>query len=450
MLIEAGVDVFRLNMAHGIQEEHEETVAEIRRISGKTRPVAILVDLAGPKIRLEELANDPTDCELGAEFRFVSGEAPRGPNELTSNYDRLTDELEVGNPIMLADGTVGMVVVEKEANAVSCRVTSAGTIRSRQGINVPGVKLSLPTITDRDHDHARWAAGQQVDFISLSFVRSANDIRQLIELLQGWGSDIPIVAKIEKREALDDLNAIVDESGAVMVARGDLGVEIDVAEMPVAQKRIIEVCNRRQKPVIVATQMLDSMQRSRRPTRAESTDVANAILDGADACMLSGETAVGQYPRECVTTMNEIMLATERLLRDRMPERSAFHGPAYVHPITYSVVYGAAQIARQLQARLVVIVTHSGATALAKSCQRDFTTTVAVSDNAHSLRRLCLLWGITPLPNAPCGDQGQLREFIDKWGREEGTLTSGDRVVIVTGSGVVHGAHNVVEVHEVP
>ncbi|MBW3596274.1 MAG: pyruvate kinase [Planctomycetes bacterium] len=449
-LIAAGVDVFRINTAHGDRAEHQQAVSDIREASQDVgRPVGILVDLAGPKIRLGELFQDPMECEEGAEFRFIRGDSPAGRYELTSTYPQLIDELDKGDRVLLADGAVGMKVVAKTADAAVCRVEAAGEIRSRKGINLPGVKLSTPALTDADRDNARWAAETEADFVSLSFVRSPDDLSDLKSLLRDAGSDALVIAKIEKPEALDRLDEIVHISDGVMVARGDLGVEIDVAETPAAQKRIIAACTKLQKPVIVATQMLESMIEAKRPTRAEATDVANAILDGADACMLSGETAVGRYPRETVRMMNRILLKTEQLLRDAPPQPPPVAAVSGVHPITSAVVYGAARIASQLFASLVVVVTRSGATARVKAKQRDFIPTLAISDSPATLRRMCLFWGITPLPDAPAHDPPELRRFIDQWGIRDGCLRAGDRVVFVTGSALVESAHNVVVVHEV-
>lgn len=448
-LLQAGVDVFRVNMAHGERAEHEAMVAEIRKAEAQVgRPVGILVDLAGPKMRLGQLVQDPLACEAGAEFTFIRGEDAKSERELTSNYDLLIDELKVGDVVMLADGTVSMRVESKQRDSVRCRVVQSGTIRSRQGINLPGAALSVPSMTEEDTNNALWAAKSGIDFVSLSFVRSPIEIHALKTLLRASGSQAYVVAKIEKREALEQLDAIVQATDAVMVARGDLGVEIDVAETPVAQKRIIAACQRLRKPVIVATQMLDSMHHSRRPTRAEATDVANAILDGADACMLSGETAIGEYPREAVEMMTRIMLSTEEMLRDK-PLLSDESPAADVHPITSAVVYGAARIADQLKARLVVIATRSGGTARVKAKQRDFIRAIGVSDSETTLRRMCLFWGITPLPGAPVNDGPELRKFIDRWGIEDGLLQVGDRIVFITGNDFVSRAHNVLVVHEV-
>jgi pyruvate kinase len=448
-LLHAGVDVFRVNMAHGERKEHEKTVADIRDAEHRVgRPVAILVDLAGPKMRLGKLLQDPMLCESGQEFTFIRGEEAANAGQLTSNYELLIDELKVGDMVMLADGTVSMRVEAKQRDSVRCRVSQPGTIRSRQGINLPGVALSVPSMTEEDTNNALWAAKCGIDYVSLSFVRSPNEIHALKTLLRASGSQAHVVAKIEKREALEHLEAIVTATDAVMVARGDLGVETDVAETPVAQKRIIATCQRLRKPVIVATQMLDSMHHSRRPTRAEATDVANAILDGADACMLSGETAIGEYPRDAVEMMTRIMISTETMLKDKplMGDESL---AADVHPITSAVVFGAARIADQLKARLVVISTRSGGTARVKAKQRDFIRTLGVSDSETALRRMCLYWGITPLAGAPVNDGPELRTFIDHWGLADGSLKVGDRIVFITGNDFVSRAHNLLVVHEV-
>jgi pyruvate kinase len=448
-LLHAGVDVFRVNMAHGDRAEHERMVADIRTAEQQVgRPVAILVDLAGPKMRLGKLKQDPLPCEAGQEFTFVRGEDSSNERELTSNYPLLIDELKIGDLVMLADGTVSMRVEAKQRDSVRCRVVQGGAIRSRQGINLPGAALSVPSMTEEDTNNALWAGKSGIDFVSLSFVRSPIEIHALKTLLRASNSQARVVAKIEKREALEQLDAIVSATDAVMVARGDLGVEIDVAETPVAQKRIIATCQRLRKPVIVATQMLDSMHHSRRPTRAEATDVANAILDGADACMLSGETAIGEYPREAVEMMTRIMISTEEMLRDKPLIEDTSPAPD-VHAITAAVVYGAARIAQQLQARLVVISTRSGGTARVKAKQRDFIRTLGVSDSETTLRRMCLFWGITPLPGAPVNDGPELRKFIDRWGLADGTLSVGDRIIFITGNDFVSRAHNLLVVHEV-
>jgi len=449
-LVAAGASVFRLNMAHAGPEELRPIVERIRRLSQRlAQPIAILVDLAGPKIRLGELPGDQLDCELDAVFHFIRGDSPAAPHELTSTYDRLVDELTPGDRVMLADGTVSMLVLERQGDRAICRVVQPGSVRSRQGINLPGVHLSVPTLDVDDREHALWAAQADIDFISLSFVRSPDDVRQLKELLHDAGSEAHVVAKIEKAEALAELDAIVEAADAVMVARGDLGVEIDVARMPIEQKRIIAACRRFQRPVIIATQMLDSMQHSPRPTRAETTDVANAIIDGGDACMLSGETAIGRYPREAVQMMQRIALATEDSLKNRPPLAAPEIAARGVHPVTQSVVYGASWIAHRLAAKLVVVASHSGATALAVSGSRSYVPTVGVSAQEPTLRRMCLYGGVTPLRGLPARDINQLMDEAALWGRQQGYLQAGDRIIVVGGSHLTKGVHDILVVHVV-
>jgi pyruvate kinase len=460
-LVDAGVDVFRLNLAHGEPEVQQQHLDNIRSISDEIGdPIAVLADLAGPKIRLGAIADDRIFCEHGAEFVLVSGDpsrTPNRPNELTSTYEPLVDELRIGDRVMLADGTVAMSVERKEVGRAFLRVVERGTIRSRQGINLPGVTLSVPTISETDRRHAIWAVKAGIDFIGLSFVRSPDDVKQLKEIVHSSDGVSRVVAKIEKREALEQLDDIVEAADAVMVARGDLGVETDVAQMPIEQKRIIAACHRRRRPAIIATQMLDSMQDSPRPTRAEATDVANAILDGADACMLSGETAVGAYPREAVEMMNRIALATESSIhgrRPRVPEGTMTE----LHGITQAVVHAAGQMAHDLDARLVFVASHSGRTALALSQHRSFVPTMGVSSSDATLRQMCLYWGVRPLRGAPARDMQELIKHADEFACRSGYAVKGDRIVIVGGSHLVAGpnqaemaggVHDVVLVHQV-
>lgn len=449
-LATAGADVFRLNMAHGQVAQHQETLAAIRRVSrNQGRPLGVLADLGGPKIRLGELLAGQLECRQDARLRFVRGDAASHADELVSNYPRLIDELKAGDRVMLADGTVSLAVEQCGADTAECRVTQSGLVRSRQGINLPGVKLGLPAMTEEDCTHAIWAAQHGVDFVGMSFVRSPDEVLALKAVLRAHGSRAMVIAKIEKPEALDRLEEIVAAADGVMVARGDLGVEIDVARMPVAQKHIVAVCNRHHKPVIIATQMLDSMQHSRQPTRAEVTDVANAILDGCDACMLSGETAVGEHPRAAVEMMNRIALATEPLLRDRPPLPLSDVRIEDLHRVTEAVVYGVQFIASRLDAKLIVVATHSGATALALSKLRSHVPIVAVSDCEEVSRQMCLYWGVTPLEGAPMRDSDQLIKHIEAWGQRTGTLSTGDHLVLVSGIGLVAHGHNMLVVHEV-
>jgi pyruvate kinase len=448
-LIRAGVDVFRLNTAHGGRQALTERLERIREASRTLRqPVGVLVDLAGPKMRLGELPGGQLQCIQGQRLRFIRGREPATPSELTTTYAPLVDELSPGDRVMLADGTVSLVVEEKGQDHAECRVVQPGLIRSRQGVNLPGVKLSAPSMDENDRENAVWAAQNGIDFLGLSFVRTANDIVQLKSLLRAEKAETQVIAKIEKPEALEHLRAIVDAADGVMVARGDLGVEIDIARIGVVQKEIVALCNGLHKPVIIATQMLDSMQHSRLPTRAEVTDVANAILDGADACMLSGETAIGENPREAVEMMHRIALATEPLARQRPPHGMAM-GSQGVHPITEAVTHIAGELAEELEARLIVVATTSGKTALSLSKNRSFVSTIGVSKCEAALRRMCLYWSVIPLAEAPTTDSSQLLPYVIQWGRAEGALATGDRIILITGTGLSSTAHNSIIVHVV-
>lgn len=458
-LMRAGADVFRLNMAHAGPEQQQVFVDRIREVGQElNQPVGILVDLAGPKFRLGELEGESIYCEYDQEFFLVASD-PQGPFELTTTYDPLIDELSVGDLVMLADGTVGMRVEHIAAGRAKLRVVQPGLIRSRQGINLPGVKISAPAISVDDHQNAIWAAKAGVDFVSLSFVRSPDEVRNLRDILRSAGSKALVISKIEKREALDRLDDIVKESGGVMVARGDLGVEIDVAQMPLEQKRIIRCCQDYHRPVIIATQMLDSMHESARPTRAEATDVANAVLDGADACMLSGETAIGKYPFEAVSMMNRIAMATEASMEGKLLRDAGGKRDDGLHKITQGVVRGAGTMAQVLGAKLVVVSSHSGRTALALSQQRSFVPTIGVSTNESTLRKMCLYWGVTPLRGAPACNVEELLHYMDKWACEASVAKPGDAIVIVGGSHLTagpeaskemaSGVHDIVIVHEV-
>ena len=449
-LINNGVDIFRINAAHGTQEDYARVLQKIKAVRERSGfPVGVLLDLAGPKIRLGKLVQDPLEVDVGQELFFVRGTEAGASNELTSNYTKLIDEVAVGDRVMLADGTISMQVVDKSRDRVRCSVTVRGTIRSRQGINLPGVSLSVSSMRPEDIDNALWAARNEVDFISLSFVRSAQDVSSLKNLLASMDANALVIAKIEKREALECLDEIVDAADGVMVARGDLGVEIDVAETPVAQKRIIQVCREKLKPVIVATQMLESMHHNRRPTRAEASDVANAILDGADACMLSGETAIGEFPVIAVETMNRIMLSTERMLKDQ-PQEPRTRFSSRVHPITSAVTHNAANIAEAIDAKMVVVASRTGGTAWVKAKQRNYIPTLGVSDSDQTLRRMCLFWGIMPHKVQNMDNPEMLFDEVTRWGKDSGILTAGDRVVYVTGTGLLNNTHNLLVVHEVP
>jgi len=455
-LVKAGVDVFRLNFAHGEYNWLTTIVETIYAISAKLgRPVGILGDLAGPKIRLEELPGGKLDCLAGARFEFVREADPAHPERLTCTYDRLIDELAVGDRILLADGAVTMVVTERiEAEGrVVCVVEHPGEIRSRQGVNLPGVKLSTPSLTGKDREDLAWAIQHGLDFIGLSFVRSPDDVRLLRQAISDLkpSYEPQIVAKIEKMEAISQLEKILEETDAVMVARGDLGVEVDLALVPILQKRIIRLCNQHRIPVITATQMLDSMERESRPTRAETTDVANAVLDGSDAVMLSGETAIGRFPVEAVATMSRIAHEAERILTPiRHADPQSFPRTRAL-AVTEAVTLGAARAAEHLAVDVIAVATHSGRTALSVSRQRNRIPILGLTDSPEAARRMCLYWGVTPVATVIGNSTPQdLIKFIVDWGRKQNVLKAGSKLVLVASTNWSAEGHDMLLVHAIP
>lgn len=457
-LVRSGVDVFRLNFAHGSHDWHETVVQQVRAAASEwNRPVAILGDLSGPKIRLGELPSAGITLHNGQRVDFVRALQQRTSPEqqLTSTYERLIDDLRVGDRILLADGLVMMRVIEVSPaeGRATCLVEQGGVLRSRQGINLPGVALSTPALTEKDKEDLHWALEHNLDFIGLSFVRRAEDILDLRQRIREYQPRYEpwIVAKIEKTEALQDLDRILHETDAVMIARGDLGVEAELARVPVIQKQLIAECQRRRIPVITATQMLDSMQRHELPTRAEVSDVANAILDGTDAVMLSGETAIGVHPIAVVNMMSRIAMETERLV---LPKdgvmTSAMASRSRAQAITEAVVHGAGAAADHVQADLLVVATRGGKTALALSKQRRHMPILALTDRPDVARRMALFWGIFPtVTDVLSQHPTQQLQFVEQWGRRQGWLGPGSRIVLVGSSDWNQLWHDMMLVHVV-
>ena len=475
-LIRAGVDVFRINMAHSTPEQALPVYDRIRKVAQEVGfPVAILADLGGPKMRLGPIPGDSYQCVDDSLVRFVRGTTTTEPDTFTSTYALLVDELQVGDRVMLTDGTVALTVVAKETDVVTCQVVQGGTVRSRQGINLPGVKLSIKTLQPRDIDCAKWAVKVGVDFVGMSFVRSVSDVEELRQILldnrpEGRdASDIPhIISKIEKPEAVESIEEIVTASDGIMVARGDLGVEVDIAQVAVIQKRIIKVCQRRCKPVIVATQMLESMHHQTLPTRAEATDVANAILDGADACMLSGESAVGEYPVQAVQMMHRIAVEAEKLLKtqikrdiydavvmpvlqelqetNQLAEVDMFY--KHVDVITNAMCDAAVQLADDIDAALLLVASQTGKTTRNLSKKRHFTMTLGTSTNESALRRMNLYWGVIPVADLPNDPRERLTHVVEA-GKRESYLKTGDHVVMIDSIIPDGNTRNVLYVHKV-
>jgi len=448
-LIEAGVDVFRLNFSHGNHDEHSAVLATIRAVADEAgRIIAVLQDLGGPKLRLGPIPGDSIECRLGDDFFLVRDRTSDDPHQLTCTYAGLVDDLKVGDFILFADGTVAMSVMGVDPGMARLVVTLGGRLRSKQGINLPNADLKVAALTDKDLADLEWTAKHDIEYVGLSFVRKAADVDRLRDELTIRGCATKIVAKIEKPQAVDDLDAIIATSDAVMVARGDLGVEMDVARVPAIQKRIIAACHRARIPVITATQMLNSMETSNRPTRAEATDVFNAVLDGTDAVMLSGETAIGEYPVEAVETMSRIVCEAEAFLAEGGSGATAPEFPhagehrSRVSPITETIVAAASLACRRMNAALLIVASHSGRTALAASKSRNHTLTLALAPDAPRARSMALYWGVTPLVSSDIDNVENSLNFALDWARERGLIASGDNLVWIRGMVPGDATHN--------
>jgi pyruvate kinase len=433
-LVAAGMDVARVNCSHGTPEELELLVTAVRNVENRLdRPLAILADLPGPKLRVSRL-EQPIAVESGDDLVLASAGAASGDDlELGFELD-FARVVRPGSPVMIDDGRVRLRVVEALGKRVRCRVETGGLIRSQKGVNLPGSYLPIPSITDRDKQLIEHAVRWDVDYIALSFVRRAEDVEDLKRLIQGHGGRQRVIAKIEKLEAIEQLEAIVAVTDALMVARGDLGVEIGAAEVPMLQKRLIRMGREAGKTVITATQMLESMIDAPEPTRAEASDVANAILDGTSAIMLSGETAVGKYPVEAVDTMVRIAAAVEPEFAYRdTPFEATRQGPRYISDV---VGHSACDMAEIIEAAAIIVPTVSGETAREVSRHRPHRPIVACTPSRDVQRQLMLDWAVVPLALDPTKDVETLwLRSIDAVQRA-GIAGPGDRVVITSGTNV--------------
>ena len=430
-LIEAGATTLRINFSHGTQQDHQKAIRLIRQTAFElNRPVGILQDLQGPKIRLGKFDCGKIELKNGDPFILTSRPVECDQNISYVSYDKLAAEVPENAVILLDDGKVEMKVekIDREKQELHCRVVVGGVLSSNKGVNFPGVCLSVKALTDKDREDLMFGLDQGVDWIALSFVRNPQDILEIKELISAAGKSIPVIAKIEKHEAIEQMEAILSLCDGVMVARGDLGVELPAEDVPVLQKRLIATANRLGIPVITATQMLDSMVNNPRPTRAEVSDVANAILDGTDAIMLSNETAVGNYPVEAVKTMAKIAQRIEREKHRILPdERSKWSIPNAI-----SAAVG--QIAEQLDAAAIMTLTKTGSTARNVSKFRPQTPILAITPQVHVSRRLQLVWGVKPLLVVDLPSTTQTFQSAMNVAQEKGWLAAGDLVVMTAGT----------------
>ena len=427
-LMEAGLSVARLNFSHGTHEQHAATVALVRSTAAELgRPVAILGDLQGPRIRIGDLA-EPRHVADGEDIVLVAGE-DAAAGQFPTTYEDLCHDLKVGDRILVDDGLIELVALEVGTHTVTARVLHGGMIKSHKGMNLPGVAVSAPSITAKDWADVAFAIEHDLEFLALSFVRRAQDIAELREQIP---KQMLVVAKIEKDSALENIESIVRASDAIMVARGDLGVELPFEEVPIAQKKIIALCNKLGRPVITATQMLESMITNPRPTRAEASDVANAIFDGTDAVMLSAETAAGAYPRLAVEAMSRIITEIERHPRVvRTDERRA---PSDTVVSTEQAIAAAATSAvRSLGAPALIVFTKSGFSARIVASHRPNVPILVLTDQERTYRQMALVWGVIPCLVAHCETYEGMVTLALHQVREHGLARDGDRIIVTAG-----------------
>ncbi|MEI0735800.1 pyruvate kinase [Paenibacillus sp. JTLBN-2024] len=450
-LILAGMNVACLNFSHGDFEEHGNRIKNIRQAAKElNKTVAILLDTKGPEIRTGKLAVEPIELVQDEYITLTTEEILGDKDRISITYKDLPNDVEVGSTILIDDGLIGLTVVGIEGTEIKCRIVNGGTIKSKKGVNVPGVAISLPGITEKDANDIVFGIEQDIDFIAASFVRKASDVQEIRDLLAKHNaSHIKIISKIENQQGVDNLDEILEASDGLMVARGDLGVEIPAEEVPLVQKRMIEKCNLAGKPVITATQMLDSMQRNPRPTRAEASDVANAIFDGTDAIMLSGETAAGKYPVESVLTMSRIAEKAESALNYR--EIFLKQRIAQETTVTEAISQSVAISALDLNAKAIISSTESGLTARVVSKYRPQAPIIAVTTKERTLRQLALTWGVTPIQGKTASSTDEMFEYSLKGGLESGLVKPGDLVVITAGVPLGQsGSTNLVKVSQIP
>ncbi|HKT56927.1 MAG TPA: pyruvate kinase [Microbacterium sp.] len=445
-IIDAGVDVTRFNLSHGDYSVHENNFQNVRKAAAEAgKPVAILVDLQGPKIRLGKFAKGPHELAAGDIFKITIEDIPGTKEICSTTFKGLPHDVKPGDFLLIDDGKVRVRVIDSDDTVVTTEVVVGGPVSNNKGINLPGVAVNVPALSEKDEQDLRWALGAGADIIALSFVRDAKDVQRVHVIMAEEGRHIPVIAKIEKPQAVDNLEDIIDAFDGIMVARGDLGVELPLEAVPIVQKRAVELCRRMAKPVIVATQMLESMIENPVPTRAETSDVANAVLDGADAVMLSGETSVGKYPVVVVETMARIIESTED------------HGLDRIHPLDTkprtqggAITLAAMEVAEFIEAKYLCVFTESGDSARRMSRLRPKIPMIAFSPLEETLRRMSLTWGIhsTFAEHVPHTDRMFIQ--VDDYLMSHDLADVGDKVVVISGSppGII-GSTNDVRIHRV-
>ncbi|MCL5986333.1 MAG: pyruvate kinase [Actinobacteria bacterium] len=449
-LISAGVNVIRFNASHERHEDMQHDIKKVREAADRLRrDVGIMVDLQGPKLRIGDLPHNGIRLKKGERISLIlNADQTAAFKAVPLGNPELIEDLKVGHRIYLDDGIMELMVIEVKKEEVVCEITVGGTLRSRKGINVPDTAVTMPTIMPKDVEDVKFSIGQGVDWLAISFVRSPDEINIVKKMIADRGSNIRVVAKIEKHEAVSAIDDIIEVTDAVMVARGDLGVELPTEEVPLLQKSIIEKCLKAGKPAIVATQMLNSMILGPRPTRAEVSDVANAVFDSADAVMLSGETSVGKYPVESVEMMARICQKAESFLNftRMLDDRSQWAHET----IPEAVSFAACKIARDLNARAIITATQSGLTARKISRYRPAQSVIACSQNQYVVNQLMLSWGVIPIKTEHVGNIDEMLDVSLNAALDKGEISEGDVVVITAGVMVnIPGSTNLIKVHQV-
>ncbi len=445
-LIAAGMNMARLNLSHGSYSEHQARLDMVRAAAKEQgQAVAILVDLQGPKIRLGRFAYGPHELSRGDIFTITTDEIEGTKERVGTTYKGLPGDCKAGDHILIDDGKVTVEVLEVQGNDVITRVTEPGFVSNNKGINLPGVAVSVPALSEKDMDDLRWGLKAGADFIALSFVRNAEDIAGVHQIMDEVGIRIPVIAKIEKPQAVTNLESIIDAFDGIMVARGDLGVELPIEDVPLVQKRCVEMARESAKPVIVATQMLDSMIMNSRPTRAEATDCANAVLDGADALMLSGETSVGEFPIEAVQTMARIIEKTEEGGLDRI--RPLSHTPRTKGG---AITWAATQVGQIVGAKFLVAFTKSGDSARRMARLRSHIPILALTPDAGTYNRMALTWGVEPMLAPMVNHTDEMVKQVDAILLQSHRALEGEVVMIVAGSPPgIPGSTNAMRVHRI-
>lgn len=447
-LIQKGMNVARINFSHGVHEEHKKKFDAIKRVREKLNlPIAIMLDTKGPEVRIKQFENGGIYLEKGDEFTLTTEDLLGNEKKVAITYEKLTEELKIGDFILADDGLIKFSVEEINGSDILCKVLNGGELKNNKSLNFPDTKINLPAITEKDIKDLIFGIEEGIDYIAASFIRKTEDVLAIRKVLEeNKGQHIKIISKIENREGVNNIDSILDMSDGIMVARGDLGVEISAEEVPLVQKEIIKKCNRLGKPVITATQMLDSMIRNPRPTRAEVTDVANAIFDGTDAIMLSGETAAGKYPIEAVETMARIAITTEQSSEYHRLVTHNFSGEISVANV---VSHAASSSAEQLNAAAIIAITKSGHTARMISKFRPTAPIVAIADDEKVVRTMSLVWGVNCIYGEIIDMDSLFKNSVHTVVKE-GILKNGDLVVIIAGMPVgVKGTTNMIRIQTI-